>query len=307
MGLYIEARVHLGILSWLFGELTSQCLPYRMPELPEVEYARRLLETHMKGRTFAEVTCADDPVVIEGVSPEELGKTLTGRTVLAAHRHGKYLWLRLDRSPWPLFHLGMTGEFRLPRDIPLRLESSPKVLDDTWPPKFTKVFMKLDDGVEIAFVNKRRFGRVRLVADITRDNPVAALGFDPLNSLPPLDEFRRLLAERRGVIKGVLLDQSFAAGVGNWIADEILYQARIDPRRRAGTLSEDDVAALYRALETVIEHAVQVNADKDRFPETWLFHHRWDKKAGATTAKGEPIQHITVAGRTTAYVPSVQR
>jgi formamidopyrimidine-DNA glycosylase len=105
----------------------------------------------------------------------------------------------------------------------------------------------------------------------------------------------------------LLLDQSFAAGVGNWVADEVLYQARIDPRRRACELGADEVRALRRELRAVIQRAVAVDADKDRFPRTWLFHVRWGKNKNAQTADGYRIEHITVGGRTTAYVPQVQR
>jgi formamidopyrimidine-DNA glycosylase len=107
-------------------------------------------------------------------------------------------------------------------------------------------------------------------------------------------------------VKGLLLDQAFTAGVGNWIADEVLYQAGIDPRRPAGDLDADEVKRLRAKLRHVVRKAVDVDAEKDRFPRTWLFHRRWGKEEGAVTARGERIEHITVAGRTTAWVPTHQ-
>ena len=146
------------------------------------------------------------------------------------------------------------------------------------------------------------------VVDLAKEGwLVASLGFDPL--LDPLSPaaFRAAVQRRAAPIKAVLLDQSFAAGVGNWIADEVLYQARIDPRRRANMLSDDEVLSIRRALSTVIRTAVRVGADKSRFPKKWLFHVRWGKAAHAVTADGHSISHATVGGRTTAWVPTLQK
>ena len=107
-------------------------------------------------------------------------------------------------------------------------------------------------------------------------------------------------------MKSVLLDQSFAAGVGNWIADEVLFQARLDPRRRANTLTRSEIGILRNALKRVVTKAVAVDADKTRFPRTWLFHQRWGKPSDARIG-GEPIEFLTLGGRTTAWVPTRQR
>jgi formamidopyrimidine-DNA glycosylase len=114
------------------------------------------------------------------------------------------------------------------------------------------------------------------------------------------------MAGRRVSLKGLLLDQSFAAGVGNWIADEVLYQARLDPRRKADTLDGDEVKRVRSKLGSIIRKAVAVNAEKKRFPRTWLFHRRWGKEKDARMANGDRIEHLTLAGRTTAWVPAVQ-
>jgi formamidopyrimidine-DNA glycosylase len=125
------------------------------------------------------------------------------------------------------------------------------------------------------------------------------LGFDSVVALPDLPTFRRFFGERRSILKALLLDQTFAAGVGNWIADEVLYQARLDPRRRTAGLEPAEVARLHRALG-------RVDARADRFPKGWLFHRRWGRDPEARTVGGERIVHATVAGRTTAWVPAVQ-
>ncbi len=279
-----------------------------MPELPEVEFGRKLLARVAVGRRIERVRCADDRLVFAGVAPRTVARALRGRRVEAARRHGKHLWLELDRRPWPLFHFGMTGAFRARGDDPLPLESAPREPDRVWPPRFTKIHLWLDDGGELVMTNARRLGRIRLQHDPWNEEPLVRLGFDPLTGMPPLPDFRRRLGERGGaVVKGLLLDQGFAAGVGNWIADEVLFQAGIDPRRRVRSLSPDEVKALHRALRGVIRRAVSVDARKERFPRSWLFHARWGRNDGAALADGTPVEHLTVAGRTTAWVPSRQK
>lgn len=278
-----------------------------MPELPEVERARRLIEGAGRGRRIEGVETADDEIVFDETSPAGVEAAVRGRRIVGAGRRGKHLWIELDERPWVLVHLGMAGHVRAKGVEPIRLKSDGAgPLSTTWPPGWMKLRLVLDDGGEIAVTDKRRFGRVRLREDPLHEPPVSGLGFDVLLDLPSPKAFAALLSARSVTIKGLLLDQSFAAGVGNWIADEVLYQARIDPRRRARDLSLQEAKRVRAALKRVVEKAVSVNADKTRLPAAWLFHRRWDKRKGATTARGEAIEHLTVAGRTTAWVPDVQ-
>ena len=277
-----------------------------MPELPEVECGRRTAEGVAVGRTIVSAWCDDDTIVFDGVAPRRFRRQLEGRTVRAVCRRGKHLWFELDERPWPLFHFGMTGAFRVPEVEPLRLQADPEKRDLSWPPRFAKVHLTFDDGGELVFVNKRRLGRVRLRENPAAEPPISKLGFDPLLDLPSVGDFSDLVKRRSVTLKGLLLDQKFAAGVGNWIADEVLYQAKLDPRRRANELETRELKRLHGALRKIIERAVAVDAEKTRFPRGWLFHYRWGKDADATTPKGEKIEHIEVAGRTTAWVPAVQ-
>ena len=278
-----------------------------MPELPEVERGRRLAQRVARGREIREVRIRRDRIVFDGVNPQRFRNVLRGRRVLAVGRHGKQLWFELDRLPWPLFHFGMTGSFRTPGDVPLKLATSGRNRDTAWPPRFTKIHLVFDDGGELVMTNARRFGRILLRDNPMHEPPIADLGFDPLLDLPRSTRIEDMLKCRTGRIKAVLLDQSFAAGVGNWIADEVLYQAGIDPRRRANTLSAQDVRRLRRKLKAIVELAVRVLADKRRYPRDWLFHHRWAKNRSAVTGAGDRIEHIKVAGRTTAWVPRRQQ
>ena len=174
-------------------------------------------------------------------------------------------------------------------------------------PRFWRLEVVFAGGVRLAFSDPRRFGRIRLQRDPASEPPIALLGADPLLEPPTARDLEALLGRRRAPLKAVLLDQSVFAGVGNWVADEILYQARLSPVRQASSLTREEVARLRRSLLAVVRRAVAVRADSDRFPRTWLFHTRWGRTAGATTARGEAIVHATVGGRTTAWVPPQKR
>jgi formamidopyrimidine-DNA glycosylase len=279
-----------------------------MPELPDVDVARTAAARVAVGRRIARVRCADDPLVFEGVSPARFRRALHGRQVRAVHRRGKHMWFELDRRPWPAFHFGMTGGIHLPGTPEAKLVSSAtRNRGGAWPPPFTKIHFTFDDGGELVIADARRLGRIRLRHDPRNEPPISLLGFDALLELPPPRRFVELLQGRSAAIKAVLLDQSFAAGVGNWIADEVLFQARIDPRRPARSLSRDEAVRVRAALKRVVTAAVEAGSDSDRYPRTWLFHTRWERGPAAVTARGQWIRHDTIGGRTAAWVPAVQR
>ncbi len=261
------------------------------------------------GRRIVAVRCADDRIVFQGVSPAQVRRSLLGRRIRAVHRRGKHLWLELDRRPWPIFHFGMTGGFHSPAVKSVKLKSSGnKDRGPQWPPRFWKLQMKFSGGGELVMTDARRLGRIRLRHDPRNEPPISLLGFDALHELPSSRKFHELLHPRTSPIKAVLLDQGFSAGVGNWIADEVLYQARIDPRRRTNTLTRAEIARLRTRLRSVVGTAVRVGADSDRFPPKWLFHTRWSKRLQSpVTVRGERIRYLTVGGRTTAWVAEVQR
>ncbi len=260
-----------------------------MPELPLVEKARKEAVRRVKGRRIVAARAVRDPLMMPGLAPARVVRALRGATVTGAGRRGKYIWLELDRRPWLLMHFGMTGE------LVYRRTGQP-------PPRHWRVDLDLDHGTSVALVDPRRFGRVRLVADPRAEPPVSELGFDPYLDPVPRPGFVKALRARRAPVKAVLLDQSFAAGVGNWIADEIFYQARVAPHHRAHRLTEAEAERIHTALLDVVRLAVKANNDERKFPKTWLFHHRWGKVKGARTARGEPIRFSVVGGRTTAWV-----
>lgn len=263
-----------------------------MPELPEVEAARVLAERVLARRRIASVAARPDAVVFENASPRRMALALGGRRVQRVRRKGKHLWIELDRRPWPLLHFGMTGWLFAYRDPVSR-------------PRHWRLELEVEGGMRLCFSDPRRFGRVRLQADPINEPPVSELGFDVLEGLPPAVTLAELLRRRRAPIKAVLLDQSLFAGVGNWIADEALYQAGIAPHRPAADLPLALVSRLRARLHSVVRRAVSVGADSERFPRGWLFHRRWDARPRPDAR--ERIIRETIAGRTAAWVPARQR
>ena len=235
-----------------------------------------------------------------------------GRTLGVARRLGKHMWWEMHgggaktpESLSPLFHFGMTGAMSVKGEGASKYKSF--VVDtSSWPPRFAKLVVTFDNGVSLAYTDPRRFGRVRLVAgDVEASPPISDLGFDPLLAMPPDAEFAAMYAARAAPIKAALLDQKIAAGVGNWIADEVLYHAGVHPETRAKDLSRAQLSEIRRAMGFVVETACRAGADAELFPSDWLFHHRWGKVAGKVG--GKPISFITVGGRTTAFVAAVQK
>ena len=277
-----------------------------MPELAEVEYGRKVAAAVAQGRTITNVWCDDDDIVFEG-GPEAYHDALVGARVESVKRHGKQLWMELDRRPWPLFHFGMTGAFRTTDQDPLELASTPKRGEGGWPPRFPKIRMTFDTGAELVMTNKRRLGRIRLRNNPEAEAPISKLGFDPYTQMPQAEVFAALLRRRKSPLKAVLLNQQFAAGVGNWIADEVCFAARLDPRIRANVLTDVECEAVRQHLGEIVNIAVSVDADKSRFPSGWMFHRRWGKPKDAVTEDGHNIEVITLACRSTAWVPALQR
>ena len=292
-----------------------------MPELPEIETIRSRLHRTLKGKRIASVVVdEEDFVCYDQAEPLEVAKALRGATVTGTGRKGKYFWLELDRKPWLVLHMGMTGNVQIRRARKgkldtqwgwggLQLWSTPKTraeIEVGKPPRFCRLFLVLENGVEVAVTDPRRFGRVRLSEAPHATPAIGRLGYDPLQEFPTAKKLREILSRRRVAIKAVLLDQSVFAGVGNWIADEILYQAGINPHRLACELSLVEVTKLRHKLLSIIETSVGFEADYDLYPKRWLFHHRWGKGKNAQDYRGRPLLFETIGGRTTAWVPDVQ-
>ncbi|XP_020270641.1 formamidopyrimidine-DNA glycosylase isoform X3 [Asparagus officinalis] len=306
-----------------------------MPELPEVEAARRAIQENCINKRIRTSTIADDPKVIGGVSPSEFQSSINGKTIVAAHRKGKNLWLQLDSPPFPSFQFGMTGAVYIKGVAVAKYKRSAVSDEEEWPSKYSKFFIVLEDGLELSFTDKRRFAKVRLLQDPTSVPPISELGPDALLEPMKVEEFVDSLSKKKIAIKALLLDQGYISGIGNWVADEVLYQARIHPLQVAATLSKESCETLHCCIKEVVNYAVEVDADSNSFPIEWLFHFRWGKKSGKVNAvevgadssqypsdwifhsrekkpgkafvDGKKVDFITAGGRTSAYVPELQK
>ncbi len=280
-----------------------------MPELPEVETVRRTIENALVGKKIVEAEIVPDDIVLKGHSHELVKSAILGRTVTAAGRKGKYFWFELDEKPWLFAHLGMAGWLRELGEptIRLREHGSAPMEDETGRPRFLKMMLTAEDGRRIAMTDGRRLSRIWLCESPDKDGAISKLGPDCFLELPSAAEIHQKLAKKQAPIKAILLDQAIFAGIGNWIADEVLYMAAIRPSRLGSSLSPIETKALHATIQKVVGFAVQVGADKEQFPDTWLFHSRWGGKKGDDRIEGETIIREQIGGRTTAWVPSRQK
>ncbi len=188
---------------------------------------------------------------------------------------------------------------------------------DVWPPKFWKFHLTTEDpAVEVAFTDPRRFGRVRLVdcpgENIRKYSPLVENGPDPVVDIDRFTEeyLRNKMRSRHVPIKALILDQTVLSGVGNWVGDEVLYQAKLHPEQYCDDFSDEQIKKLYDAIRHVCQFAIEKLGDSDQFPKDWMFHYRWGKGAKGAAGhlpNGEKLAFLTVGGRTSCYAPEVQK
>jgi formamidopyrimidine-DNA glycosylase len=221
-----------------------------MPELPEVETARRLIADQALGRRIADVDDSDT-FVCRPHAPGELRAALAGRMLTAARRQGKTMWCETSEDGPDLgIHLGMGGRIIVTSGDGLAAEGGGPRHRDAQPRKaqWDRFTLTFADGGSLVLFDKRRLGRVRLNPD------TGALGPDAAEVTPA--EFRGLVTKGAVAVKARLLDQSRIAGVGNLLADEILWQAKVSPAARTDRLRRADADRLYRALVSALESAI---------------------------------------------------
>eukprot|EP00873_Tetraselmis_striata_P011736 jgi/Tetstr1/432000/TSEL_021476.t1 len=288
-----------------------------MPELVEVEVVRRLCDAHVVGRQVAEVWVdPTDAKVLSYPCPALAGDAaglsafLLGAVVVSAERKGKQLVLRVQPAggrpvAYLFVHLGMTGTVCVEGVRGMQYQSFTVQKGAEWPPPYRRLEVTTTTGARWAYCDPRRFGKLFLSDGV---QPLAKLAPDALLELPPAEAFAVACARRSGPIKALLLDQgALVSGIGNWIADEVLYQAKIHPESPACALGETDIGALRAAIVSVLDVAIALSGEN--FPPEWLFHHRWGKGKGDAQrdAAGRTVTHVTVGGRTSAVVLAIQK
>lgn len=270
-----------------------------MPELPEVETTVRGLAPALEGQRIARVQLRRPD--LRRPMPVDLGQRLTGATVTALGRRAKYGLIDTDRGDTMIFHLGMSGRWRVD---PIELLAHDHLLIET------------GAGRRLALNDPRRFGSVDLVptADIGAWPPFAALGPEPLGPHFTADHLRNALSGRVASIKLLLLDQRIVAGLGNIYVCEALYESRISPRRAGGSLTRPRLERLVAAVHTVLESAIEAGGSTLRDyarPDGELGY--FSKQFKVYGREGEPcecggtVARYAEGGRSTFWCPKCQK
>jgi formamidopyrimidine-DNA glycosylase len=278
-----------------------------MPELPEVETIARGLDRKLKGDVISSVWLGSKSEPLKS-SATEIAETLQSKRILGVRRVGKHIVFDLERSgaglrraaaksgpraQW-IVHLGMTGRM---------LVCAP----DEEIARHTHAIAKLASGLELRFVDPRRFGRLSVTEGF------AAPGAEPLEV--ELERFVKLFHGRKTPIKSALLNQKLLSGVGNIYADESLFRAGIRPRRRASSLSKENLRRLYLALQEVLKEAIALggssvsdyvdsNGDQGFFQ---LQHRVYGRESAPCLICQTPIKRVVIAGRSSHYCPKCQQ
>ncbi|KAA5544999.1 DNA-formamidopyrimidine glycosylase [Adhaeribacter rhizoryzae] len=267
-----------------------------MPELPEVETYRRYFEETALGQTVASLEVEDQRQLTTDF--DTLQRELKGAQFTEVHRIGKHFLINLNTGKTLVLHFGMTGDLAYYRDA-----------EDT--PRFARIVFYFQNGFRLAFIDSRKFGRVGLAASVEAYRQEKSLGPDALDIT--LSQLQASLEKRKAPIKSLLLDQKILAGIGNWIADEVLFQAGIFPAKLANQLSPDEFARLHAAIQNVLKTAIEQEAIYGNFPKSFLIHARgWDDSAlkplerQVCPVHQSPLEINKVGGRTTYFCPVCQ-
>jgi formamidopyrimidine-DNA glycosylase len=248
-----------------------------VPELPEAERARELIAGHCLDRR---ITAVDDHdrYVSRPHAEGELADALMGRHLVSARRVGKALWCDSDAEGVVLgLHLGMAGRI---------------AIDEEPHERWDRFALTFEDGTRMALRDKRRLGRAILAPDLSRLGPDAAEA--------TREDFRVGVGRGMAPIKARLMDQSTIAGIGNLLADEILWQARLDPRRPAASLSVGELDELRRATRAALRSALRRGGAHTGS----LIAHR--TLEGHCPRCGTALSRARIGGRTTYWCPSDQ-
>lgn len=260
-----------------------------MPELPEVEFARRVIAEHALGREIA-VVDDTDTYVCRPHRPGELHAALAGRALTAAHRRGKSLWLPTGDGGSTLgLHLGMAG--RIFVDDASGGDPAPYIAAGE-NPRWDRFTLRFADGGRLVLHDPRRLGRAVLDPDQHGLGPDAAEVGRAV--------FRDRVRSGAAPVKARLMDQAVVAGVGNLLADEALWQARISPRRPAHGLTDEEVDRLRVAIRAAVRHALRHGGV--HHGEVIPFRRR-DARCPRCRAE---MERGTVGGRTTWWCPVEQ-
>ncbi len=269
-----------------------------MPELAEVEWFRKQWDPGL-GQRIEDVLLHDKKRIFRGGDAAALQKALTGATLERSEARGKQM-LFVAKSPrgktraWLGLHLGMTGNLRVEKP-------------DFAPAKHDHLVLRQKKQA-LVFKDARLFGRVLFGEGKEPPEWWAKQAPDLLGTAFTKTALADFLKRRKKApIKAVLLMQERFPGIGNWMADEILWRAGIHPAQPAGTLDAKEIGALFRDIRGVCRDALRIiGKNWGDPPDSWLFNHRW-QKGGTCPRTGAKLKHATIGGRTTCWSPARQK
>jgi formamidopyrimidine-DNA glycosylase len=259
-----------------------------MPELPEVETYKTYIDSTSLHQRIISIDCKDNRLLKKPKA--DFDNFLCNEEFTKTKRIGKYLFLETTGNQILVMHFGMTGRPHYYKSEEER-------------PKFGHIQISFESGFHFAFENKRKFGWWDLIDSIEDFKSSHNLSDDARDL--SLEDFKDALSNRKTDIKKIIMDQSIAAGVGNWMADEILYQSKIHPKRRVDDMTETEVESVFKAMKKVIEVAIKNEAHYEDFPKKILMHFRKEDAICFHTSCN--IQKIKVGGRTTYFSPEWQQ
>jgi formamidopyrimidine-DNA glycosylase len=265
-----------------------------MPELAEVEFFRKQWEAGVGKRVQRALVHAGKRI-FRGLDPEELTAALKGARVVGSEARGKQLLFQFSGGAWLGLHLGMSGSLRCEARS---LELTPGKHDH---------LVLIQAQRALIYHDPRMFGRIRF--DRGKEPPEWWVKLPPAVTSKEFTvaKLRQALSRRKlSPIKAALLSQDLFPGVGNWMADEILWRSRVDPRTPVGRLSSAETERLWKQARFVCRTALKtIGIDWGDPPAGWLIHVRW-RKGGDCPRDGTPLQRAEVGGRTTAWCPKCQ-
>jgi formamidopyrimidine-DNA glycosylase len=264
-----------------------------MPELAEVEWYRKQWTAGL-GDEVIDIAVHHGKYVFRGTNTRELQEKLIGERFLRSTKHGKQMLFEFSGNNWLGIHLGMTGKTHV------------EACD--FPPRKHDHLILYQQSRALVFTDLRQLGHIRFhhgskePSRWKRDAPeIDSRDFDQ----EYLDKF--LDRHRKAPIKAVLLMQIGFPGIGNWMADEILWRAKVLPSKRTGKLTGYERTAIFRATKFVAKKSLEtLGKDFSDPPKNWLIHQKW-KRDGVCPRHRIPLRHATIGGRTTAWCPRCQR
>lgn len=257
-----------------------------MPELPEVETYKRYFDLTSLNQVIDDVKIIDDRILL--ASEKNFMKCLIGGKFEETIRHGKYLLAKV-RNCNIVFHFGMSGW--------LEYFSS-----EESEPKYSKVIFRFNNGYSLAYISIRMFGKLDLAESLETFKKKKNLGPDAYKM--SFDEFQGAINRRTAIMKSALLNQDIVCGIGNIYSDEILFKAKIHPKRKINTLNENELEMLFKSIKEVLEYGITHEGELNTYSNSFLIPHRNEEEHCPKC--GSIINRYEISGRHGFYCPKCQ-